>query len=511
MDKIPSMQSLRGITELKYVNADNVTRYRAIMRYIYQQYQKLNYWLKPEQIHEALMEWDLLKNYTLEQCQLDLTQLAEWGNLTAQHDGERAVTVEEYLRKKFRYLLTPYSIEIERMLESLETIRGYGGSLEPTLFDTIANTLFKIRNNAGEYEQGTALEYWKSLFGAFQTLHEASVDYIASLQTGMAEDLMATDSFLLYKDSITHYLQDFIQALQRRSYKIEGNLSQITIGVRDLFLNEVLNDEWRIPKLEQLVTKSEYMDGLLEKWSSLVRWFIGDDNSISDSFLLERATKEAIVKVVRSAVRIQERKRSIVSRKKDLDYLGKCFYRISDLDNAHKLSANVFGLFSARHLQGEDLRESDSKELSMWKEAPIPRKIRSRSRKRSERQGILAAINNSKLKEQFREAYVIRQKHELEFLIRMVNSEEISISEFEPVKESTRLQMLGWISRCNASSTYSFQNSEGIRIELGQPPDNKRALLQCEDGTLELLDYRLKFVVVNRKAWMDQVAWFNEL
>ena len=47
---------------------------------------------------------------------IDLTQLSEWGNLTAQHDGERAVTVEEYLRKKFRYLITPYSIEIERIV-----------------------------------------------------------------------------------------------------------------------------------------------------------------------------------------------------------------------------------------------------------------------------------------------------------------------------------------------------------------------------------------------------------
>ncbi|WP_068505842.1 TIGR02677 family protein [Paenibacillus kribbensis] len=511
MDKIPNLQSLRGITELKYVNAENVTRYRAIMRYVYQQYQKLNYWLKPEQIYEGLLEWDLHKNYTLEQCQIDLTQLAEWGNLTAQHDGERAVTVEEYLRKKFRYLLTPYSIEIERMLESLESIRGYGGSLEPTLFDTISDTLFKIRENAGEYEPAKALEYWRLLFSSFQTLHEASVDYIASLQTGMAEDLMATDSFLLYKDSITHYLQDFIQALQRRSYKIEGNLHQITSGVRDLFLGAVVDDEWRIPKLEQLVTKEQYLNELLDKWNSLSRWFLGDHDSISDSVLLERATKEAIVKVVRSAVRIQERKRSNISRKQDLDYLGKWFYGIQDLDTAHKLSAYVFGLFSARHLQGEDSRESDSKEMSMWKERAIPRTIRPRNRKRSERHDIKAVIDNSTLKEQFRDAFLIKQKQELEFLIRMVDTGSISISEFETIRELTRLQLLAWISRCNASSTNSFQTSEGVKIELSHPPDKERALLHCEDGTLELINYRFRFVVINRKAWTDQVAWFNEL
>ncbi|UHA76195.1 TIGR02677 family protein [Paenibacillus sp. 481] len=481
------------------------------MRYIYQQYQKLNYWLKPEQIYAGVMDWDLHKNYNLDQCQIDLTQLVEWGNLTAQHDGERAVTVEEYLRKKFRYLLTPYSIEIERMLESLESVRGYGGSLEPTLFDTIADTLFNIRFHAGKYEPGKALEYWKTLFNSFQTLHETSVDYIASLQTGLVEDLMATDAFLMYKESITHYLQDFIQALQRRSYKIEGNLNEITAGVRELFLEAVVDDEWRIPKLEQLVTKDQYLDELQEKWSSLNRWFLGDPNSISDSVLLERATKDAIVKVVRSAVRIQEKKRSSISRKKDLDYLGKWFYEIPDIDTAHKLSAYVFGLFPARHLQGEDSRESDSKEISMWKESAISRTIRSRSRKRNERQDTEIAIDNSPLKDKFREQFLVKQKSELGFLINMVNAENISISELELIKETTRLQLLGWISRCNASSTFSFQTSEGIKIELKHPPDKERALLHCEDGTLELLNYRFHFVVINRKAWIDQVAWFNEL
>lgn len=168
MSRIPDIQSLRGVSELKYLNADNVTRYRSIMKYLYQQYHKLNYWLKPEQIYDGVIAWKLHKNYTLEQCQLDLEQLVEWGNLTSRHYGERAVSVDEYLKKKFQYLLTPYSIEIERLLENLVTVRGYGGSLEPTLFDTIANTLFTIRARSGEYEHGEALVLWDQINESFQ-------------------------------------------------------------------------------------------------------------------------------------------------------------------------------------------------------------------------------------------------------------------------------------------------------------------------------------------------------
>ena len=81
------------------------------------------------------------------------------------------------------------------------------------------------------------------------------MDYIASLHTGAAEDLMMTASFLIYKDSITRYLQDFVQALQRRSYRIEGNLKLINQDMQTRFLGCVLEGEWLIPKVEELVTR----------------------------------------------------------------------------------------------------------------------------------------------------------------------------------------------------------------------------------------------------------------
>ncbi|WP_407314258.1 TIGR02677 family protein [Desulfosporosinus sp. SB140] len=509
MSKIPNLQALRNVSELKYVNADNVTRYRAIMRFLYQQYQRLNYWLKPEQVYHGLMTWDLLKNYTLEQCQIDLEQLVEWRNLTSRHDGGRAVTVEEYLRKKSQYLITPYSIEIERLLENLETVRGYGGSLEPTLFDTIAETLFTIREKSGVYASGEALDIWNTLYESFQKLHEASVDYIASLQTGMAEELMATDAFLLYKDSITQYLQDFIQALQRRSYKIEGSLNRITIRVRDIFLNAVVSDEWRIPKLEETVSKEQYYDELLDKWDGLCRWFIGENGSGSELMLLERASKDAIVKMVRSALRIQERKRSSISRRKELDYLGQWFYRIQELETAHKLAAYAFGLFLARHLQGEDTRESDSQEMSMWTEVPISRTLRSRSRKRNERQDTEAILDHTPKKEQLREAFMQQHKQELQFLIKMVAAEEISVSELGLVATVTRLQILDWIGRCNASATSSFQTPEGIEIHVRQPLNQQRTTLLSEDGKLELLNYKFIFAVINETAWNELLEWLD--
>ncbi len=501
MSQKTNLHSLRGVSELKYINADNVTRYRAIMRFLYQQYQKLNYWLKPEQIFEGVLSWKVLKNYTFEQCQLDLEQLVEWGNLTSRHYGERAASVEEYLKRKFQYLLTPYSIEIERLLENLESVRGYGGSLEPTLFDTIANSLFKIREHSGIYEPGEALELWNTLNESFQKLHETSVDYIASLQTGKAEELMITDAFLIYKDAITNYLRDFVHALQRRSYKIEGNLAQITDGVRDIFLTFVMEDEWRIPKLEETISRENYYHELIEKWSILNKWFYGERGSISEMQLLERATKEAILKMVRSALRIQEKKRSSISRRKDLEFLGMQFYKMDSLESAHKLAAYAFGLFATRHFHGEDVRDSDSPGVSMWLETPIVKTLRSRSRKRHDRHDIEAAIDNSEEKERLRIEFIKKQKQELQFLKKMVDRKSISVSQIEELSTNARLQLLEWIGRCNASPDFTIQSSEGVQIQLIKPVNKEQANLLCEDGILELTNYEFTFIVVDNTHW----------
>jgi len=510
LSKISSLNSLRGVTELKYVNADNVTRYRAIMRFLYKQYQRLNYWLKPEQIFEGVMLWQLHKNYTLEQCQLDLEQLVEWGNLSSRHDGGRSLTVEEYLRKKYQYLLTPYSIEIERLLESLEKVHGYGGSLEPTLFDKISDNLHKIREDSGVYEQGQALQLWNSLYTSFQQLHEASVDYIASLQTNKAEELIATDAFLLYKDSITEYLRDFVQALQRRSFKIEGHLEQITAGVRNVFLQAVVEDEWHIPKLEVTVNKEQYFEEIADRWNSLRRWFIGDGGSTSELALLEVASKEAVVKMVRSAIRIQERKRSVISRRKELDYLGQWFYQTNHINTAHKLAAYAFGLFPTRHLQGQDNRESDSSDISMWHEPPKEITLRSRSRKKNERLDTEAVIDKSAKKAALRKTYIQQHRQELLFVMKMVGKKIIRMSEFDTVSVSERLQILQWISSCTTASASFFFTPEGIKIQLNQPLNQERTTLYCEDGELELLNYELQFEVANRQAWQEMIDWIEQ-
>jgi uncharacterized protein (TIGR02677 family) len=492
-----SLQALRSVPELKYVNAENVVRYRAIMRFFYQEYKRLKYWMKPEEVFAGISEWDVLPGYTLEQCVTDLEQLEQWGNLASRHDGGRASTLEEYLKKKMQYLLRPYSIEIERLLETLEKVTGYGGSLESTLFDSIAEKLFEIRRMEWETSPETALELWTTLYDAFTRLHENAADYIASLQTAKAEEMMVAESFLVFKDRLTNYLQHFIQALQRSAYKIEGNLEKVNEVIRDLFLEQVVAAELEKPRLEHAPSKEMLLAELRQGWANLQRWFLGDGTTPSELTLLERATKDAIARIVRSVIRMQERKRSGVSRKKELEHLALWFAQMESLDDAHRLAGYAFSLFQTRHLQGEDMRTSDRADLSMWEEAPTIRTLRSRSRKRTGKQDTEPVPENEERKRREREAVLKRQAEEWEAMQALIGPGELRISQLGTVPAKTRIRLLHWIGRCSAASNHTFVTPEGVRVMMRNAGTVQRTVLVSEDGELNLPDYEFVFTLTD--------------
>ncbi|GAB7389241.1 TIGR02677 family protein [Bacillaceae bacterium] len=496
--KQPQQSWVKPIPELKYLNAENVHRYRLIMRYFYQQYQRLRYWLKPEEVYQGVMRYGLLPEYTLEQCQQDLQVLTEWKNLTVRHDGGRAATIEEYLRKKFRYLLTPYSIEIERMLENLENLQGYGGSLEPTLFDKIAGLLKEIADRNDRFAPDEALQIWKELSQSFKQLHENASDYLASLQSGRAEELMMTEAFLVFKDTLTHYLRNFIHALQKSSYAIEGYLQQLSGPGESRFIACVVADQERVPHLEDTRTHEERLEQVQAEWSSFRRWFLGDGHEPSDLYYLEQATKETISRVVRCALRIQEKRRIGVSRKRELDHLGQWFFRLDDLEEAKKLAAYVFGLYPTRHFHGWDDEGDGSGQQSMWEEAPMTASLRSRSRKQV-RGGQSEPVRQTKEQQkQARQRYLEKKREEEAMIGRLIERGSFRLSELDELSVPMRKMLLYWISRCLSSPSRTFHTPDGIQVEMKFPEDGARTALRAEDGVLELPDFQ--FAVGSAKS-----------
>lgn len=491
---------LKPIVELSYLTAPNVGRYRLVMRYFYEQHQRMRNWLRPEDVHAGVLSYGLLPSYTPEECQQDLDRLVEWKDLIPRHDGGRATSVEEYLRKKFRYQMTPYAIEIERLVAGLENIRGYGGSLEPSLLDAILGGLERLAASRGLLPEGEAETLWRGIYNPFQELVKNASSYLAALNSARAEELMLTEAFLAYKDSLTVYLRDFVHSLQRTALRIQGVITQIPEDTLSAFVTALRRDRHRIPQLEEPLTPEEEEQKLRQEWENLRRWFAGGPSEMSDVAFLEQATKDAIARVVRCALRIQDRQRAGVSRRQELDYLGRWFFACPDLDAAHRLAAYAFGLYRTRHFQGYDEKGTDSAEVSMWQVPPNGRELRSRSRKRSSEGGPHPIRARRREAARAQAEYLAKRRVEETLLRFFLAREKVVLSTLGPQPPAVRQTLLTWIGRCLASPNHQALTPEGVRITLVPPPAGERTVLHSSDGDLELPDFTLRFAAVSPPA-----------
>ena len=232
----------------------------------------------PEEIFRELAQTSFFVAYTEEQLAQDLAQLEAWGNLTAQQEVARAHNIAEFKRKRFRYQCTPYTVEIERMVERLRGLGdSFGGSLETTQFDRLLSHLSSLLLDAAGQSDEQLLQTWEDLLHYFRTLVENASDYLAHLRSAKVEERMQTSAFLAYKDMFTQYLRSFVLGLQRAAQQVSALLEQ----AEDETLQAVfgrLADRWHIiHALDESASREAYLAEVRERWQVLREWFLGTE------------------------------------------------------------------------------------------------------------------------------------------------------------------------------------------------------------------------------------------
>lgn len=266
---------IKPLTEAKYLNADNVSRYRCIMRIFFEHYEKLKYWLYQEEVYEEMIQNPLFADYRPEQCQQDLTMLTEWKNLNTIQDTKKVASIEEFKNKKYRYQITEYSVEIERLVIRLENLFIEGASLEPTLLERIRRSVERFPDMA-EKDKNEVYTWWTDLNNDFVRLNQNYQDYIRDLNSIRAEEMMHTKEFLVFKDRLIEYLRSFIKGLQRNVGVIEENLRLQNEELKKQVFEKVIDYELSIPRMEIEVSKEMIEQKVQGRYQSIYDWFVGN-------------------------------------------------------------------------------------------------------------------------------------------------------------------------------------------------------------------------------------------
>lgn len=294
---------MKPLTEVKYLNADNVSRYRCIMRIFFDNYEKLHYWLYQEDVFEALKRDPHFEDYRMEQCQQDLAMLTEWKNLNTIQDTRKVASIEEFKNKKFRYQMSEYSVEIERLVIRLENLFVEGASLEPTLLERIRRNVERFPAMA-EKDTGEVYTWWTDLNNDFVRLNQNYQDYIRDLNSVKAEKMMQTKEFLVFKDHLIDYLRNFIKGLQRNVGAIDEELRLLPDEIKQRIFDKIVDYELSIPRMDVEVSRGKKLEKTLGRYQSIYDWFVRENGQENEAAKLFDATNDIIRRITRYAAQI---------------------------------------------------------------------------------------------------------------------------------------------------------------------------------------------------------------
>ena len=488
------MEHFDPIHETSYLSVPNAHIYRKIMRCFYREYEKMHFQLYKEDIFRLIKQDEAFAGYTMEQLEPDLEALVKWKNLTPIQDPGRVYTIADYKNKQYRYTMSEYAVEIERLTVRLENIFLESGNLSTNFFVRLEKSL----EDAESMEYAglkTVNEWWSMLQEDFKRLNQNYQDYLRDFYSTKTDHLMKSVEFVIHKDKFIKYLNEFIQELQHHSRRIEQILVRIMPAMENSILEKVVQSELDIPHaLLEIHGNAEpgIRENVMGKWDSLKNWFIDSQGHECECKKVLKITNDVIRSIIQNAALIVQIQNWGISRKDDYRKFMELFLKCGDLEEAHRLSAHVFGIQNIQHFKTNEPREEDAINSSVYEEDPAAFLLKPHTRTYREKKDRRGFADKSLEKMMQRESYLRNARAQKEIEMRYIKNNRIIFSEIEEViSETTRNTFLQWITQANMNSQKTGRTEYGQEYRLIRKKGN--CVLKCEDGLLTMPAYILEF------------------
>ncbi|HKU41843.1 MAG TPA: TIGR02677 family protein [Polyangiales bacterium] len=344
---VPTAASL-----FRHISAERSELYRAIMDVFSQAKRQFRLHLRPDEVREEA-RWPEGDAPSIEVVQGALSQLTEWGNLTAQPDTGRVSSIEDFYRARFLYRLSEPGEAVEAGVAAFTRALGRRAELQSVALEDITARLETLIALAGapELDHVKVHEALRDLIAVFGSLADNAQAFMAAvartieLQTADASALMA------YKKRLIDYLERFIGDLVVRSSRIAQHLLDLAPHADDL-LSVAAAREARdaAPGADETHVLEEKLTVWRERWAGLNLWFRRAGPGPSQAELLRARARSAIPQLLAALSELNDRRSGKSDRSADFRVLARWFVECESNEAAHRLFRASFALSPARHL-----------------------------------------------------------------------------------------------------------------------------------------------------------------
>ncbi len=478
------------IKSVSYLTADNLVRYRKIMRFFYKKHRQMQGTMyRPDII--KMMQSDFSIEYGELEVDQDLEQLVSWGNLQKQQERIRPKSIEEYRNKNFRYQITEEGILIEEMVYQITTKKHVAiGALNEESINKLLDLLEQLVNQPND-----VISLWLLIRKEFRTVGEDTANYIGYITSPEVDSRMKTEQFLIYKDKFVTYLREFISGVQNLQYRFVQAVNKLDRLDFSELIDAVLLKEQEVPTMNE-ISRNEIEEQVLGEIEALKNWFVGSNSRQSEFENLMMQTDQMIRKITELIYYFSQEIHQYQSRRKDYIQIAKWLFEADSLEESQKIFAGIFGLSNTRHFYVSEGSDATNTRENSWQLDPsiLYLSKRGRGARREKKASSFTMDVGHQLK--------IIKEHQL---IQEMNRQQIDnyfkdgrldFSTVSNLDSHSRMIFLRWISlafssylpqkkkakaQFNQSIVTEFEFSVNIIIDT-----SKRIIVNCEDGQLEM-------------------------
>jgi uncharacterized protein (TIGR02677 family) len=485
----------------RHVSAEKSALYRDVMGAFAAAKRQFRLHLRPDEVL-AEAEWTG-SSPKIEEVQLALAQLTEWGNLESQPDTARVANLSDFYRARFLYRLSEGGEAVESALGVFVRALQRRAELQTVALEDIASQLQVLRTLAQETVADAAKvhEILRDLVRVFEGLADNAQAFMASI--GRSIEFQQTDAsaVVAYKKRLIDYLDRFIGDLVSRS----GGIAQHILALDPLIQPLLLQTSQREARDAAPGEGNEQTDALTrvhqawcERWKGLRGWFVTTGHESPQAEVLRSKARSAIPHLLAKIAALNERRSGRSDRSADFRTLAVWFADCDDEAQGHRLARSAFALSPARHF----LVDADAPELpasTPWAAAP-PIRIHPRLREYGEvaPRGPLPRVRDRRGERELLAGKIAQEDREVEEArARLANGEARRLSDLgrlDPHGFRLFLNLLGETlpAQANPDEAVERQTGDGLlRVRLEPLGADTNAEIVTDAGVFAGRDHML--------------------
>lgn len=341
----------------------------------------------PEQVTENLRQQGRTLDETVVAQRLE--SLRGWGNLTVSSSVGSPSSLEDYYRRRNRYLITRAGQEVhdaaEGILTRVDEVRDVSTGRLKDLHDALA-ALHSEPVETLDHDRLASL--LRAIFDPQTRFTNEITQFFAAINQWQSRYDLTPDEFRFFAEVLVGYVSERLDEVERLARPISRLLTDLRPRLPDLMQRtsadgQVQDLAGRVEAagLHEAFAVSRTQGTALEDWVHLMEWFVSEPNTPSRILRLTRDAVAAIKTLTLNLTRLSRSGLSASSRRADFLRLAQLIDTTSP-DDVHRVVAAALGLHPSNHY-GVPAADADDPagSATSWWDAPratVPVSLRTR-------------------------------------------------------------------------------------------------------------------------------------